>query len=50
VYGFERLAERRILDAIQAGIFDDLPGKGRPLDLDDDSHVPPELRIAYRVL
>jgi hypothetical protein len=44
------LAERRILEAMEAGAFDDLPGRGRPLELDDDSHVPTELRAAYRIL
>jgi hypothetical protein len=32
------------------GVFDDLPGAGRPLDLDDDALVPEELRLAYRIL
>ena len=27
-----------------------MPGEGRPLELDDDSLVPEELRLAYRVL
>jgi hypothetical protein len=27
-----------------------LPGAGAPLDLDDDSLVPPEMRLAFRVL
>lgn len=47
---FEELAEQRIQEAMRAGEFDDLPGKGAPLRLDDDAHVPPELRMAYRVL
>ena len=32
------------------GAFDDLPGRGRPLNLDDDALVPAEMRLAYRVL
>lgn len=47
---FEAIAEQRILEALRAGEFDDLPGAGRPLDLDDDSMVPAELRMAYRIL
>lgn len=47
---FQRLAERRILQAMQEGEFDNLPGRGRPLDLDDDAHLPEELRLAYRIL
>jgi hypothetical protein len=47
---FQKIAENRILEAIAAGEFDDLEGKGRPLKLEDDSHVPPELRMAYKIL
>ncbi len=47
---FEQLAERRIQQAIKEGQFDDLPGKGKPLQLDDDSMVPESLRMGYRVL
>ncbi len=32
------------------GEFDDLPGKGKPIPLEDDSHVPEDLRLAYKVL
>jgi hypothetical protein len=46
----DRLAEQRIREAQQQGAFDDLPGTGQPLHLDDDSAVPPELRSAYRLL
>jgi hypothetical protein len=45
-----RIAENRILEAIEAGLFDDLEGKGKPLKLEDDSHVPPELRMAYKIM
>jgi hypothetical protein len=47
---FWRLAEERILEAQRAGAFDHLPGKGKPLVLDDLSWVPEELRIGYIVL
>jgi hypothetical protein len=46
----DALAERRIREAQERGEFDDLPGSGRPLELDDDALVPDELRAAYRVL
>jgi hypothetical protein len=46
----EKIAEKRIKDAIADGVFDNLPGAGRPLELDDDSHVPEDLRIAYKIL
>ncbi len=47
---FEIIAEQRIREAIERGEFDGLPGAGQPLRLDDDSMVPPELRVAYRIL
>jgi hypothetical protein len=46
----DAIAEQRILEAARRGDFDDLPGAGRPLDLDEDLLVPEELRMAYRVL
>jgi hypothetical protein len=47
---FDSIAERKIAEAIAAGELDNLPGAGRPLALEDDSHVPEDLRAAYRVL
>lgn len=47
---FWRIAEERILEAQRAGEFDDLPGKGKPLQLDDLSWVPEDLRIGYHIL
>lgn len=45
-----KIAERRILEALKKGDFDNLPGQGQPLDLKDDSHIPEELRLAYKIL
>jgi len=44
------IAEQRIAEAIANGDLDDLPGSGKPLELDDDSLLPEELRLAYRIL
>jgi hypothetical protein len=44
------IAEQRIREAMEDGVFDDLPGYGRPLRLDDDAHVPEDLRLAFRIL
>jgi hypothetical protein len=44
------LAESRISAAMERGDFDDLPGRGRPLPLDDLARVPAELRMGYRLL
>ena len=46
----DQWAERHIRDAQKKGEFDDLPGSGEPLALDDDSHIAPELRAGYRLL
>lgn len=46
----DRIAEERILQAQREGAFENLPGNGKPLVLDDDSMIPPELRAAYRIL
>ena len=43
-------AEKRIAEARDAGAFEHIPGEGKPLDLEDDSSVPAELRMAYKVL
>jgi hypothetical protein len=47
---FELIAERKIREAQQEGAFNDLPGAGKPLLLEDDSLVPEELRMAYKIL
>ncbi|MEM7193380.1 MAG: DnaJ family domain-containing protein [Pseudomonadota bacterium] len=46
----QRLAEEKIKSAIDRGEMDGLPGQGKPLKLDDNSCVPPELRAGFRVL
>jgi hypothetical protein len=50
VLSVDAVVEERIQEAMRRGDFDDLPGAGKPLDLDDDPLVPPELRVAYRIL
>ena len=44
------IAEQRIEQAIKEGLFDNLPGMGKPLVLEDLSSLPPELRMAYTIL
>ncbi|WP_241603882.1 DnaJ family domain-containing protein [Rosenbergiella nectarea] len=46
----DSLIERQIQEAQQQGQFDNLPGAGKPLVLDDDSQVPENLRMSYRIL
>lgn len=42
--------EEIIRQAMQDGKFDNLPGKGKPLQLDQDAHEDPEWRTAYHIL
>lgn len=46
----ELIAERKIEEAMEEGKFDDLPGKGKPLPLDEEWFAPPEMRPAIRLL
>jgi hypothetical protein len=48
--GYEKIVEQRIKEAMEKGEFDNLPGKGKPLPIEDDSHVPEDLRLAYKLL
>jgi hypothetical protein len=50
VLALEYLAEKKIAEAAERGELDDLPGAGRPLELDDDALVPEEMRMANRIL
>jgi hypothetical protein len=47
---WESLADEEIRKAIQAGQMANLPGEGKPLQLEDDPHTPPHLRLAYKLL
>mgnify|MGYP000940652764 CR=1 FL=1 len=43
--------EEKIKEAVNKGEFDNLPGKGKPLNLTEDMPgLSPELRMAYKVL
>ena len=46
----EGLVEARIREARANGAFDDLPGAGRPLELDDMRNLTPEQRLEALVL
>ena len=45
-----RLVEGRIQKAQEEGVFDNLPGKGKPLHLDEDASIPEDLRLTFKVL
>lgn len=42
--------EEHIRKAIEEGQFDNLPGKGKPLKLDENPHESPEWRLTYIML
>ncbi len=46
----ERFVEEQVRRAIEAGEFDDLAGKGKPIDLKAYFDAPEDLRLAYSVL
>ncbi|CAN2047001.1 DUF1992 domain-containing protein [Candidatus Magnetomoraceae bacterium gMMP-1] len=48
--GFEKIIENRILQAQKNGIFDNLSGEGKPFEFKDDSYVPEDLKMAYKIL
>lgn len=39
-----------IQNAMRDGAFDNLPGKGKPLNLDENPHLDPEWQLAYHLL
>lgn len=45
-----KIAERKIQEGVEEGKFDDLPGKGKPLDLSEGDSVPLDVRMANKVL
>jgi len=47
---FARVVEERIREAQREGAFDNLPGKGEPLQLEDQSLIPEDLRMSYHIL
>ena len=44
------IAEHRIREAMEEGQLENLPGQGQPLQLENDLHVPQEMRMAYKIL
>jgi hypothetical protein len=47
---WESLIDQKIREAMEQGEFDDLPGKGRPLDTSENPFEDPEMRLAHRML
>jgi hypothetical protein len=47
---FAWIAERQIEEAMRRGDFDNLSGRGQKIIFEDDSMVPEDLRMAYKIL
>jgi hypothetical protein len=47
---FDRIVEALIKEAMERGEFDNLPGRGKPIDLTEYFEAPEEIRIANSVL
>jgi hypothetical protein len=47
---FQKNFDEKIKEAIARGEFDNLPGKGKPLDLDAYFATPEHLRIGYSIV
>jgi len=47
---FDKIAEKKIREAMDNGEFDNLPGSGKPLELEDDRHLPQDIRLAHKIL
>jgi hypothetical protein len=47
---FSRIAETRIREAMAQGEFENLPGAGKPLNLEDYFSTPEDLRMAFSIL
>jgi len=47
---FDSIVEKKIREALEHGKLDNLPGHGKPLNLEDDGHVPDDLKLAHKIL
>jgi len=47
---WESLIDQKIREAMEQGEFDDLPGKGKPVDTSENPFEDPEMRLAHRML
>lgn len=47
---WEAVVEKQIREAIERGEFDNLRGKGKPLDLGEDPFTPTEWQLAFKIL
>lgn len=46
----ESLVEKKIREAMEQGEFDNLPGRGQPVDLTENPFEDPDLRVVHKLL
>ena len=44
------ISEQRIREAMDRGLFENSPYRGRRISLQEDESIPPELRMAFKIL
>ena len=42
--------DRQIRKAMEDGEFDNLPGEGKPLNIEEDENTPDAMRLAFKIL
>lgn len=47
---YDSLIDQQIQEAYERGEFNNLPGTGKPLRFDEERFVPPDLRLAYKIM
>lgn len=47
---FDQIVEAKIKEAIRNGEFDNLPSKGKPINLDNWARLPEDIRVGYTLL
>lgn len=47
---WESAVDKQIREAMERGEFDNLPGAGKPLDLDENPFAPEDWRLAFKIL
>lgn len=50
LFAYQKIIEKRIKEAQENGEFDNLPGEGKPLALEDESRIPEDLRLSHKIL
>jgi len=50
MFPFQKIVEKKIKEAQERGDFEDLPGRGEPIHVEDDRHIPEDLRLVYKIL